>query len=91
MTRSVRLSGGAAAVLLALSACSSSSSDSGSATTPDSSAKADKLSAVERAAATARFAGPQGPGTGQEPLLASARTREGIDLLWRDIRNAFSA
>lgn len=53
--------------------------------------KADKLSSVERAAATACVAGPEGPGKGEEPLLVSARTREGIDRLWRDIRSTFSA
>jgi GTP-binding protein len=51
--------------------------------------KVDKLSAAERAAVGARLAGPDG-GKGREPLLVSARTREGIDLLWRDIRASFS-
>ncbi|HSL92376.1 MAG TPA: ribosome biogenesis GTP-binding protein YihA/YsxC [Candidatus Limnocylindrales bacterium] len=53
--------------------------------------KVDKLSSADRAAVTARFAGPEGSGKGSEPLLVSARTREGIDLLWRDIRSSFSA
>jgi GTP-binding protein len=53
--------------------------------------KVDKLSPVERAAIPARFADPEGPGKRVEPLLVSARTREGIDLLWRDIRSSFSA
>jgi GTP-binding protein len=52
--------------------------------------KADKLSAVERAAAAALFAATEGSG-GEPPLLVSAKTREGIDLLWRDIRASFSA
>jgi GTP-binding protein len=52
--------------------------------------KVDKLSAAERAAAVARFEGPGGPGIGA-PLLVSAKTREGIDILWRDIRSSFSA
>ncbi|HEY7586158.1 MAG TPA: ribosome biogenesis GTP-binding protein YihA/YsxC [Candidatus Deferrimicrobiaceae bacterium] len=52
--------------------------------------KVDKLSAAERAAAGARFAGPGGDGT-PAPLLVSAKTREGIDILWRDIRSSFSA
>jgi GTP-binding protein len=51
--------------------------------------KVDKLSAAERDAVGARLAGPDG-GKGREPLLVSARTREGIDLLWRDIRASFS-
>lgn len=53
--------------------------------------KVDKLSSVERTAVPARFAGPEESGKGSEPLLVSARTREGIDLLWRDIRSSFSA
>jgi GTP-binding protein len=53
--------------------------------------KVDKLSSSERAAVSARFAGPGGSSKGSEPLLVSASTREGIDLLWRDIRSSFSA
>lgn len=53
--------------------------------------KVDKLSSSERAAVSARFAGPGGSSKGSEPLLVSAATREGIDLLWRDIRSSFSA
>lgn len=53
--------------------------------------KVDKLSAVERADVAARFEGFEGPRKGAGPLLVSARTREGIDLLWRDIRSSFSA
>ena len=53
--------------------------------------KADKLSAAERSSMAARLAGPEGPGIGEGPLLVSARTREGIELLWRDVRAAFSA
>jgi GTP-binding protein len=52
--------------------------------------KVDKLPAAERAAVCARVAGRDG-GKEKEPLLVSARTREGIDLLWRDIRSSFSA
>jgi GTP-binding protein len=52
--------------------------------------KVDKLSAAERAAAATRFEGPGEFGTGA-PLLVSAKTREGIDVLWRDIRSSFSA
>jgi len=52
--------------------------------------KVDKLSAVERAAAFARFAGPEGF-KAEAVLPVSARTREGIDRLWRDIRSSFSA
>lgn len=53
--------------------------------------KIDKLSAAERRTLQARFPGPDRRGTGAPPLLVSARTREGIDLLWRDIRSSFSA
>ncbi len=53
--------------------------------------KADKLAPRERREAQARFAGGKGPESGGDPLLVSARTKEGIDLLWRDIRAAFSA
>jgi GTP-binding protein len=53
--------------------------------------KVDKISAVERAAVIARFEGPEGLRKEDAPLLVSARTREGIDLLWRDIRSSFSA
>ena len=53
--------------------------------------KADKLAPRERRAAGARFGGAEWPDSGGIPVLVSARTREGIDLLWRDIRAAFSA
>jgi GTP-binding protein EngB required for normal cell division len=53
--------------------------------------KADKLSAVERAAAAARFEGFDGSRKDAAPLLVSAKTHEGIDRLWRDIRTSFSA
>lgn len=53
--------------------------------------KVDKLSSSERTAVPARFADPRGSSKGSEPLLVSASTREGIDLLWRDIRSSFSA
>jgi len=53
--------------------------------------KGDKLNARERAAATARFDGEPWLAGGGPVLPTSARTREGIDLLWRDIRAAFSA
>lgn len=53
--------------------------------------KADKLAPRERREAGARFSAPGGLETGGDPVLVSARTKEGIDLLWRDIRAAFSA
>lgn len=53
--------------------------------------KADKLTPRERREALARFTGREGLETGGVPVLVSARTKEGIDLLWRDIRAAFSA
>ncbi len=53
--------------------------------------KSDKLARRERREAGDRFAGAEWPVSGGVPVLVSARTREGIDLLWRDIRDAFSA
>lgn len=53
--------------------------------------KADKLTPRERRDAEARFAGGEGLETGGVPVFVSVRTKEGIDLLWRDIRAAFSA
>lgn len=53
--------------------------------------KGDKLSARERTAATARFEGEPWLAGGGPVRMTSARTKEGIDLLWRDIRAAFSA
>jgi len=52
--------------------------------------KADKLGARERDVAAGRFAGEPWLSAGAPPLLTSARTKAGIDLLWRDVRNAFS-
>jgi len=52
--------------------------------------KADKLNARERAVAEGRFAGEPWLAAGAPPLLTSARTNAGIDLLWRDVRHAFS-
>ena len=53
--------------------------------------KADKLSPRERREAGGRFGGAEWPVSGGVPVLVSARTKEGIDLLWRDVRAAFSA
>ncbi len=53
--------------------------------------KADKLTPRERREVLARFAVREGFDSGGVPVLVSARTKEGIDLLWRDIRAAFSA
>ncbi len=53
--------------------------------------KADKLGARERRDAEAGFTGGEWLVSGGVPVFVSARTKEGIDLLWRDIRAAFSA
>jgi len=53
--------------------------------------KADKLAPRERRAAEAGFTGGEWLASGGVPVLVSARTKAGIDLLWRDIRAAFSA
>ena len=53
--------------------------------------KADKLSPRERREVGGRFGGAEWPVSGGVPVLVSARTKEGIDLLWRDVRAAFSA
>ena len=53
--------------------------------------KGDKLSARGRTAAAARFEGEPWLAGGGPVRMTSARTKEGIDLLWRDIRAAFSA
>jgi hypothetical protein len=53
--------------------------------------KGDKLSARQKAEAVARFDGEPWLAGGGPVLLTSARTKAGIDLLWRDVRAAFSA
>ncbi len=53
--------------------------------------KADKLSPRERREAETRFTAGNWPVSGGVPALVSARTKDGIDVLWRDIRAAFSA
>jgi len=53
--------------------------------------KGDKLSAREKAEAAARFVGEPWLAGGGPVLMTSARTKTGIDLLWRDIRSVFSA
>jgi GTP-binding protein len=52
--------------------------------------KADKLTARERAVAERSFTGEPWLAAGSPPILTSARTKAGIDLLWRDVRHAFS-
>ncbi len=53
--------------------------------------KADKLGPRERREAEDHPGGGEWPVSGGVPVLVSARSRAGIDLLWRDIRAAFSA
>lgn len=53
--------------------------------------KADKVKAREKSGLLARFSGEEGLDRGGPPVAVSARTRDGIDRLWRDIRSAFSA
>jgi GTP-binding protein len=53
--------------------------------------KIDKLSEGDRRTLRERFTGPEWMIKGGPPLFVSARTREGIDLMWRDIRSSFSA
>jgi GTP-binding protein len=53
--------------------------------------KGDKLSAREKVVAAARFGGEPWLSVGGPVLLTSARTKAGIDLLWRDVRAAFSS
>ncbi len=53
--------------------------------------KADKVPARELPGVSSRFAGKGWLDAGGPPVIVSARTKAGIDLLWRDIRSAFSA
>jgi GTP-binding protein len=53
--------------------------------------KADKLSARERGEAEARFEVAEWIVRGGPPLFVSAKTKEGVSLLWKDIRASFSA
>ncbi len=52
--------------------------------------KADKVKPREIPILSERFAGTHWLARGGPPVVVSARTREGIDLLWRDIRAVFS-
>ncbi len=52
--------------------------------------KADKVKAREIPVLSSRFSGPPWLMRGGPPVVVSARTRAGIDLLWRDIRAVFS-
>ena len=52
--------------------------------------KADKLGARERVSAEGLFSGEPWRDAGGPPLWTSCRTKAGMDLLWRDIRAAFS-
>lgn len=53
--------------------------------------KADKLKPREAARQVSRFSGEEWLERGGAPMVVSGKTRSGIDLLWRDIRSAFSA
>lgn len=53
--------------------------------------KADKVRPREAARLVTRFSGEEWLERGGPPVVVSARTRAGIDLLWREIRSAFSA
>jgi len=53
--------------------------------------KADKVKPREASRMASRFAGEGWLARGGPPVSVSARTGAGIDLLWRDIRAAFSA
>lgn len=52
--------------------------------------KADKVKRREIPGLSSCFTGPRWLARGGPPVLVSARTNEGIDLLWRDIRKVFS-
>lgn len=52
--------------------------------------KADKVKRGEVAGFASRFSGTPWLARGGPPVPVSAQTRAGIDLLWRDIRAAFS-
>ncbi len=52
--------------------------------------KSDKVKPREIPGLSSQFAGEKWLARGGPPVLVSARTREGIDLLWRDIRAVFS-
>jgi GTP-binding protein EngB required for normal cell division len=52
--------------------------------------KADKVKPREIPILSSHFTGPPWLSRGGPPVLVSARTRAGIDLLWRDIRAVFS-
>ncbi|HSL99413.1 MAG TPA: ribosome biogenesis GTP-binding protein YihA/YsxC [Candidatus Limnocylindria bacterium] len=52
--------------------------------------KADKVKPREIPILSSHFSGPPWLARGGPPVIVSARTRAGIDLLWRDIRAVFS-
>lgn len=52
--------------------------------------KADKTNAADLRAAAARFAGEPWLEAGGPPIVVSARTKEGLDRLWRDVRAALT-
>lgn len=52
--------------------------------------KADKVKPREIPGLSSNFAGEEWLARGGAPVFVSARTRNGIDLLWRDIRTVFS-
>jgi GTP-binding protein len=51
--------------------------------------KADKVKQREIPGFSSRFGGPEWLARGGPPVIVSARTKGGIDLLWRDIRTVF--
>jgi GTP-binding protein len=53
--------------------------------------KADKLKRSELPGALARFSGTGWLDAGGPAAVCSAETKDGIDALWKDIRNAFSS
>lgn len=53
--------------------------------------KADKIPARERKGIASLFSGTRWLDAGGPPLIVSAKTKAGIDLLWRDIRKVFSS
>lgn len=52
--------------------------------------KADKVKPREIPGLSSNFAGEEWLARGGPPVFVSARTRNGIDMLWRDIRTVFS-
>ncbi|HEU5361233.1 MAG TPA: ribosome biogenesis GTP-binding protein YihA/YsxC [Candidatus Deferrimicrobiaceae bacterium] len=53
--------------------------------------KADKIPAKDRKGIEPLFSGASWLDAGGPPVIVSAKTKAGIDLLWRDIRKVFSS